>query len=207
MGEEMEKKEELYNFYAMLDRMQYIQRWGLMRNTRQENLKEHSFDVAVIAHSLALIHNHILKEDPVDPFLTMGEALYHDVTEIITGDMPTPIKYKNDELKHAYKEVEAQAAENILSLLPEQIEGEYRNLLLPDLSDEKRNQIHRLVKAADRLSAYLKCLMEEKAANDEFHSAKETIEKSIHDLNCEEAEYYLAHFVPPYGMTLDEISR
>ena len=163
--------------------------------------------MSVIAHSLALIHNNILKLDPVDPFLTMGEALYHDVTEIITGDMPTPIKYKNDELKTAYKAVEAQAAQNILALLPEQIEGEYRELLLPDLSDPNRAEVHRLVKAADRLSAFLKCLMEEKAANDEFHSAKESIEKSIHALNCAEAEYYLAHFVPPYGMTLDEISQ
>ena len=199
--------EDLYNFYAMLDRMQYIQRWGLMRNTRQENLKEHSFDVAVIAHSLALVHNRILGKDPVDPLLTMAEALYHDCTEIITGDMPTPIKYKNDELKTAYKEVEAQAAHNILGLLPEAVKEDYRELLLPDLSDEKRAEVHRLVKAADRLSAYLKCLMEEKAGNDEFRSAKETIEKSIHALKCEEAEYFLLHFVPPYGMTLDEISK
>lgn len=203
----MENKEEQYNFYAMLDRMQYIQRWGLMRNTRTENLKEHSFDVAVIAHSLALIHNQILKLDPVDPFLTMGEALYHDVSEIITGDMPTPIKYKNKELKTAYKEVEAQAAENLLALLPDELKVDYSDMLLPDLSDEKRKEVHRLVKAADRLSAFIKCLMEEKAYNDEFRSAKESIEESIHQLNCEEAEYYLAHFVPPYGMTLDEISK
>ena len=187
--------------------MQYIQRWGLMRNTRTENLKEHSFDVAVIAHSLALIHNRILKLDPVDPFLTMGEALYHDVSEIITGDMPTPIKYKNKELKTAYKEVEAQAAENLLALLPDELKADYSDMLLPDLADEKRKEIHRLVKAADRLSAFIKCLMEEKAYNDEFRSAKESIEESIHQLNCEEAEYYLAHFVPPYGMTLDEISK
>lgn len=203
----MENKEEQYNFYAMLDRMQYIQRWGLMRNTRTENLKEHSFDVAVIAHSLALIHNRILKLDPVDPFLTMGEALYHDVSEIITGDMPTPIKYKNKELKTAYKEVEAQAAENLLALLPDELKVDYSDMLLPDLSDEKRKEVHRLVKASDRLSAFIKCLMEEKAYNDEFRSAKESIEESIHQLNCEEAEYYLAHFVPPYGMTLDEISK
>ena len=179
--------EEQYNFYAMLDRMQYIQRWGLMRNTRTENLKEHSFDVAVIAHALALIHNEILKKPAIDPLLTMGEALYHDITEIITGDMPTPIKYKNDELKTAYKAVEAQAANTMLELLPE--------------------QVHKLVKAADRLSAYLKCLMEDKAGNDEFHSARETIEASIHKLECEEAEYYMKHFVPAYGMTLDEISK
>ena len=190
----------------MLGRMKYIDRWALMRNFRKENIGEHSLDVAVIAHALCLIGNKRLGKD-LDADRAAVIALFHDAPEIITGDMPTPIKYKNDELKHAYKEVEAQAAENILSLLPEQIEGEYRNLLLPDLSDEKRKQVHRLVKAADRLSAYLKCLMEEKAANDEFHSAKETIERSIHDLHCEEAEYYLAHFVPPYGMTLDEISR
>ena len=196
-----------YNFYAMLDRMQYIQRWGLMRNTRTENLKEHSFDVAVIAHSLALIHNEILKKPSIDPFLTMAEALYHDITEIITGDMPTPIKYKNDELKTAYKAVEAQAAENMMGLLPEPLQGSYRDLLLPDLSSEERKQVHRLVKAADRLSAYLKCLMEDKAGNDEFRSARESIENSIHKLECEEAEYYMQHFVPAYGMTLDEISK
>ena len=199
--------QELYNFYAMLDRMQYIQRWGLMRNIRQENLKEHSFDVAVIAHALALIHNRILKKDPVDPLLTMSEALYHDCTEIITGDMPTPIKYKNQVLKTAYKEVEAEAAESLISLLPEELKDEYQDLFRPELSDEKRAEVHRLVKAADRISAYLKCLMEEKAGNDEFRSAKETIEASIHAASCEEAEYFLAHFVPPYGMTLDEISN
>ncbi|MBP5493389.1 MAG: 5'-deoxynucleotidase [Clostridiales bacterium] len=200
-------EEKQYNFYAMLDRMQYIQRWGLMRNTRQENLKEHSFDVAVIAHSLALIHNRILKQDYIDPYKTMAEAIYHDVTEIITGDLPTPIKYINRDLKTAYKEVEAQAANNILNLLPEELEPEYRELLMPDLSDEEKKKIHRLVKAADRISAFLKCLMEEKAGNDEFSRAKQTIEDSIHKLECEEAEYYLAHFVPPYGLTLDEISK
>ena len=199
--------EEQYNFYAMLDRMQYIQRWGLMRNTRTENLKEHSFDVAVIAHALALIHNEILKKPAIDPLLTMGEALYHDITEIITGDMPTPINYKNDELKTAYKAVEAQAANTMLELLPEPVTESYRSLLLPDLSSEERKQVHKLVKAADRLSAYLKCLMEDKAGNDEFHSARETIEASIHKLECEEAEYYMKHFVPAYGMTLDEISK
>lgn len=203
----METNERQYNFYAMLDRMQYIQRWGLMRNTRQENLKEHSFDVAVIAHALVLIHNEILKKEPLDPLLTMAEALYHDVSEIITGDLPTPIKYKNRELKTAYKVVEAEAAETMLALLPDQMRDNYQDLMLPDLESESRQEIHRLVKVADRLSAFLKCLMEEKAGNDEFHSAKESIEASIHDLNCEEAEYYLAHFVPPYGMTLDEISK
>lgn len=191
----------------MLDRMQYIQRWGLMRNTRTENLKEHSFDVAVIAHSLALIHNNILCLPHIDPLLTMGEALLHDITEIITGDMPTPIKYKNDQLKTAYKAVEAQAANNLLSLLPEELHQEYKDLLLPNLDSEERRTVHRLVKAADRLSAYLKCLMEDKAGNDEFRSARESIETSIHNLECDEAEYYMEHFVPAYGMTLDEISQ
>ncbi len=203
----METTDRQYNFYAMLDRMQYIQRWGLMRNTRQENLKEHCFDVAVIAHALVLIHNEILKKEPIDPFLTMAEALYHDVSEIITGDLPTPIKYKNRELKTAYKAVEAEASESLLTLLPNEMRDAYQDLLLPNLEDEKRKEIHRLVKVADRLSAYLKCLMEEKANNDEFRSAKESIETSIHELQCEEAEFYMTHFVPPYGMTLDEISQ
>ena len=203
----MDNKEELYNFYAMLDRMQYIQRWGLMRNTRQENLKEHSFDVAVIAHALALIHNRILNKEQIDPLLTMAEALYHDCSEIITGDLPTPIKYRNRELKNAYKEMEAESAQSLLDLLPDELSDEYRALMLPDLSEEKRMLVHRLVKAADRISALLKCLMEEKAGNDEFRSAKESIEESIHGLNCEEAEYYMKHFLPPYGMTLDEISK
>lgn len=203
----MGENEKQYNFYAMLDRMQYIQRWSLMRNTRQENLKEHSFDVAIIAHALVLIHNEILKKEPIDPYLTMAEALYHDVSEIITGDLPTPIKYKNRELKTAYKEVEAEAAESMLSLLPDEMRKEYQGLLLPNLEEEKRKEIHRFVKVADRISAYLKCLMEEKANNDEFRSAKASIEDSIHALQCEEAEYYLAHFVSPYGMTLDEISK
>ena len=196
----------MYSFFAMMARMKYINRWALMRNTREEDVSEHSLEVAMIAHGLAILSKERYSID-VDEARVALKGIYHDANEIITGDMPTPIKYKNDELKSAYKEVEAQAARNLLALLPEELKGDFTDLLTPDLSDEKRKEVHRLVKVADRISAFLKCLMEEKAANDEFRSAKESIEKSIHDLNCEEAEYYLAHFVPPYGMTLDEISK
>lgn len=199
--------EEQYGFFAMVDRMQYINRWGLMRNSRTENIKEHSFDVALIAHALTCIHNHLKGVKELDPYKVQAYALYHDCTEIITGDLPTPIKYKNDIIKSAYKEVEQEAAQTLSGLLPDFMQDEYLELLAPDLSDDESKLIHKIVKAADRISAYLKCVSEENFGNKEFVSAKEEIGKTIMAIDLPEVRYYMDRFVPAYGMTLDEISK
>ena len=200
-----------YGFFAMLDRMQYINRWGLMRNSRTENIKEHSFDVAVIAHSLAFLHNYFNKDVEgsmkLDPLKVQGYALYHDCTEIITGDLPTPIKYRNEIITEAYKTVEFEAAQTLSSLLPDFMQKEYMELLSPDMSSDEAVLIHKLVKAADRISAYLKCLSEEISGNKEFTSAKESIKESIDKIGLPEVDYYMNKFVPSYGMTLDQISK
>jgi len=201
----MDNKE--YGFFAMVDRMQYINRWGLMRNSRTENIKEHSFDVALIAHALTVIHNENNKDSKLDPYKVQAYALYHDCTEIITGDLPTPIKYKNDIIKKAYKEVEQEAAETLSSLLPEFMQDEYLELLAPKQETEEDKLIHKLVKAADRISAYLKCISEENFGNREFVSAKEEIYKTIMNIDLPEVRYFMEKFVPAYGMTLDEISK
>ncbi|MBO7451552.1 MAG: 5'-deoxynucleotidase [Clostridiales bacterium] len=201
----MDNKE--YGFFAMVDRMQYINRWGLMRNSRTENIKEHSFDVALIAHALTVIHNENNKDSKLNPYKVQAYALYHDCTEIITGDLPTPIKYKNDIIKKAYKEVEQEAAETLSSLLPEFMQDEYLELLAPKQETEEDKLIHKLVKAADRISAYLKCISEENFGNREFVSAKEEIYKTIMNIDLPEVRYFMEKFVPAYGMTLDEISK
>ncbi|SEW21953.1 5'-deoxynucleotidase [Ruminococcaceae bacterium KH2T8] len=196
-----------YGFYAMLDRMQYINRWGLMRNNRVENIKEHSFDVAVIAHALAVLHNAKFP-DPikVDRYQVLAYALYHDCTEIITGDLPTPIKYRNETIKQAYKEVEHEAAERLSSLLPEVMQDEYLELLDPAYEGEEGIMIKKLVKAADRIAAYIKCLTEEASGNTEFTSAKETILSTIDNIKLPEVDYFMEKFVPSYGFTLDELN-
>ena len=203
----MENKDR-YGFFAMLDRMQYINRWSLMRNTKVENIKEHSFDVAVIAHSLALIHNTMFLDESikVDPYKVQSYALFHDCTEIITGDLPTPIKYRNEEIKNAYKEVEVEAAERLVSLLPNSLKDEYLELLIPDYTGDEGQLMKRLVKAADKISAYIKCLLEIESGNKEFTSAQKTLKKSIDDMKLKEADYFMEKFVPSYGYTLDELS-
>ena len=162
---------KLRNFFAMLSRMKYINRWGLMRNTITENIAEHSLDVAVIAHGLAIIGNTYfgkqLNEDRIAVL-----AMYHDTTEIITGDMPTPIKYYNCDIKKVYKDIEKVAENRLIEKLPEDFKGEFENIYNPD------KEIARLVKAADKLSAYIKCIEEENAGNSEFKKAKESILES-----------------------------
>lgn len=197
-----------YGFFAMLDRMQYIARWSLMRNSRTENIKEHSFDVAVIAHSLALVHNKMFMNGiEVNPYLVQSYALFHDCTEIITGDLPTPIKYKNEVIKNAYKEVEQEAAERLASMLPDFLKEDYLNLLAPELNSNEEVLVGRLVKAADRISAYIKCLREENSGNNEFSSAKETIKESIDNIDLPEVKYFMDTFVPAYGLNLDQLNR
>ncbi|MCQ2482067.1 MAG: 5'-deoxynucleotidase [Clostridia bacterium] len=197
-------------FFAMLDRMQYINRWGLMRNSNYENIKEHSFDVAVIAHALCLINNNLNKDKEgallPDPYKVQALALYHDCTEIITGDLPTPIKYRNNEIKNAYREVEYEAATTLTNLLPEDMQQIYMDLLAPHFESEEDILCKRLVKAADRISAYIKCITEIQSGNKEFISAGETIKKTIDDIDIEAVKIFMEKFVPAYGMTLDEIS-
>ena len=186
-------------FFALIARMRYIDRWALMRNTDPENIQEHSHMVAVLAHALAVIHNHHF-DGKVDPGQVALAALYHDATEIITGDMPTPIKYFNSTLRASYQEVEDMAAERLLHMLPEELRGEYAELLQP--SDP---EVAALVKAADKLSAYLKCVEELKAGNNEFKLAKEQTYAALTKNPLPALQYFIIHYLPSFQLTLDEL--
>ena len=187
-------------FFAYLNRMKYIKRWSLMRSIREENIMEHSEQVAVIAHALALITNKMFGGS-VDEKKVVLLAQYHEVGEVITGDLPTPIKYFNPEIKTAYKDLEKGACERILSMLPESLKAEYTDYILPDETAEE----YRLVKYADRLSAYLKCVEEVKAGNAEFKKAKATIGNELKNCGNAAVEYYLKEFAPAYELSLDEL--
>ena len=186
-------------FYALISRMRYIGRWGLMRNTFQENIQEHSHMVAVLAHALALIQRDILHE-PADPDRCASAALFHDASEILTGDLPTPIKYYNPAIKQAYKQVEAISCEKLLALLPEELRESYRPLLLE--SDE---QVARIVKAADKLSAHIKCLEEQKAGNAEFDSAARQTREALEQMKLPCLDYFMEHCLDSFRLTLDEL--
>ncbi len=190
------------HFFAMLSRMKYITRWGLMRNTRPENLSEHALEVAVLAHALALIGQKRLGL-PLDPNRAATLALFHDAPEILTGDLPTPVKYADPAIKSAYKQVEREAAGRLLDMLPEDLREDYRPLLMPGPADAP---LRPLIKAADKLSALIKCIEEERAGNLEFRKAKESTLAAIHALDCEPAEIFLREFIPSYTLTLDEQS-
>ena len=187
-------------FFAYLNRMKYIKRWSLMRSIREENIMEHSQTVAVIAHALALITNKMFGGS-VDEKKVVLLAQYHEVGEVITGDLPTPIKYFNPEIKTAYKDLEKGACERILSMLPESLKDEYREYILPDENSEE----YKLVKYADRLSAYLKCVEEVKAGNAEFKKAKTSIGGELKNCGNPAVEYYLKEFAPAYELSLDEL--
>lgn len=189
------------HFFAMMARMKYIERWALMRNSSSENLSEHSLDVAMIAHALAVIGNLRLGKK-LDENKAAIVALYHDTTEIITGDLPTPVKYFNADIKSAYKEVEHVAADRLLSLLPEDMQNYYRDFYYKNDEDA---YIWKLVKAADKLSAYIKCIEEEKAGNTEFTNAKESTMKSLDEMNIEEVNIFKKEFLDSYKLTLDEL--
>lgn len=188
-----------YNFYALIARMKYIDRWALMRNTERENIQEHSHQVAVLAHALAVLQNRYFGGQ-LDPGQVAVAALYHDATEIITGDMPTPIKYFNDTLRDSYKEVEAVAADRLLAMLPQELRGEYEPLL-----KERDPEIRAVVKAADKLSAYLKCVEELKAGNNEFRLAREQTWEALQDNPLPALQYFMEHFLPSFELTLDEL--
>ena len=187
-------------FFAFLDRMKYIKRWSLMRSVREENIMEHTQQVSVIAHALALISNKIYGKN-VNVEKTVLLSQYHEVGEVITGDLPTPIKYFNPEIKNAYKDLEKHASIRILNMLPDELKDEYCAYILPDTDTEE----YKLVKYADRLSAYLKCVEEIKAGNLEFKKAKLSIEKEIKSTGNEAVNYYIKTFVPAYSNTLDEL--
>lgn len=189
------------HFFAMMARMKYIGRWALMRNACQENISEHSLDVAMIAHALAVIGN-IRFGRKLDENKAALIGMYHDATEIITGDLPTPVKYYNKGIKSAYKEVERIAAENLLEMLPEDMKDYYEKILFKQEEDE---YLWRIVKAADKLSAYIKCLEEEKAGNSEFVQAKKSTWMQIEELKLEEVQVFCSEFLESYGLTLDEL--
>lgn len=188
------------NFFAMLSRMKYINRWGLMRNTMSENIAEHSLDVAIIAHGLATISN-LYFGGKVDADRVAVVALFHDVTEIITGDMPTPIKYFAPEIRDVYKEIEAQAAGQLVKGLPEEMQGVYKDIIITQPEEE---EIHKFVKAADKLSAYIKCVEEKRMWNPDFEKAEKATLDAVKDMNMPEVEYFLDNFMKAYGLTLDE---
>ena len=187
-------------FYALMGRMRYITRWGLMRNTFSENIQEHSHQVAVLAHGLALIRRDILKLEGPDPDRCAVAALYHDASEILTGDLPTPIKYYNPDIKAAYKQVERISGEKLLSMLPPQLRSSYEHLVLED--DESVDPI---VKAADKLSAHIKCLEEQKAGNSEFDSAARQTWDAMKALDLPELNWFLEHCLPAFTLNLDEL--
>lgn len=187
-----------YSFFAFISRMKNIVRWSLMRNSCPENVQEHSQMVAVIAHALAVIRRDVLGGD-ADPDAAAAAALFHDASEIFTGDMPTPVKYHNPEIMSAYKQVEKLAAGKLLSTLPEKMRPAYEPLLCGS------NGTERLVKAADRLAAYIKCLEELRAGNDEFrHAAGQTLAK-LDAMDMPEVKYFMDNFIPSFRLTLDEL--
>lgn len=191
------------NFFAMLSRMRYINRWGLMRNTLTENISEHSLDVAILAHALAVLRNTRFG-GRVNAERAALLGLFHDCTEIITGDMPTPVKYYAPELRRAYKEVESAAKENLLSGLPAELKDIYAPLLM---ETEEEAELWRLVKAADKLSALIKCMEERKMGNDDFLQAEKATIEVVKGMGLAEADCFLEEFLPSYSLTLDEQAR
>lgn len=194
---------EQSHFFAILSRMKYINRWGLMRNTRNENISEHSLDVAVLAHALAVLRNRRFGGN-VDPGRAALLGLYHDATEIFTGDLPTPVKYDNQKIRDAYKEVEGVAREKLISLLPEDLRPDYANLFGESVEEP---ELMALVKAADKLSALIKCVEERRMGNMEFIKAEHSLRHAIADMHLPEAECFLEQFLPSYSLTLDEQDR
>ena len=187
-------------FYALLGRMRYITRWGLMRNSFSENIQEHSHQVAVLAHALALIRREILHLPGPDPERCAVAALYHDASEILTGDMPTPIKYYNPEIRNAYKTVERVAGNRLLDMLPPQLRDSYAAYVLED-----DPELEPIVKAADKLAAHIKCIEELKAGNTEFSSAAVQTMETLRSANREELNWFLENCLEPFSLNLDQL--
>ncbi len=189
------------HFYAMMSRMKYIERWALMRNSYPENISEHSLEVSMLAHALAILGNKRLgKSLNAERAALFG--LYHDSTEIITGDMPTPIKYYNPQMREIFKDIEQTAAGKLLDFLPDDLKAEYESIFFPK---EEEAYLWKLVKAADKLSALVKCIEEEKAGNKEFSSALKATTIALRDMKLEEVTIFMEQFLPSYYLTLDEL--
>ena len=187
------------HFFAYIARMRFINRWALMRNSATENVQEHSPQVAVLAHALAVIRNELFS-GRIDPGAVAVAALYHDAPEILTGDLPTPIKYQNPAIRQAYRQIEETAAEKLLAMLPEELRETYDKALCPVDPD-----VETLVKAADKLSAHIKCLEELKAGNAEFRRAAEQTAKALDQFKLPELDYFRGHFMESFRLTLDEL--
>lgn len=189
------------HFFAYLSRMKFIKRWGLMYSTYLENIQEHSLRVAMIAHALALIRNQVFGGH-VNPDRTAVLALYHDASEVLTGDLPTPVKYFSPEIKQAYGDLEAAATQKLLSMLPSALQETYEAFFIPREADREHAE---LVKAADKLCAYLKCVEEMGAGNREFVQAEQILRASVDQLNLPEVDYFMTTFMPSFRLTLDEL--
>ena len=193
----------MYSFFAMMARMKYIERWALMRNSLKENISEHSLEVAMLAHGLAIISNERCGNHlDVNQIALMG--LYHDANEIITGDMPTPVKYFDENIKEAYKRVENVASYTMLNKLPADMRKYYEPLFIPR---EDMKEAWKIVKAADKLSALIKCKEELRSGNQEFQTAAETIRSALEGMNMKEVDIFMNDFLPAYDQTLDELQR
>jgi 5'-deoxynucleotidase len=192
---------DMSHFFAYLSRMKFIKRWGLMYNTHPENIQEHSLRVALIAHALAIIRNRVFG-GRVDPERTAALALYHDASEVLTGDLPAPIKYFNPEIRQASKNVETAAARRLFQMLPQELREDYKSFFFCPETDREHQA---LVKAADKLCAYMKCLEEVSAGNREFSQAEKTLRASVEALGLPEVGYFLETFIPSFKLTLDEL--
>ena len=190
-----------YSFFAMISRMKYIDRWALMRNTDRESLDSHSKEVAVIAHALAVIGNKRFGKN-YNPDRAAVLGLYHDAHEIITGDMPTPVKYQNDDILVAFKAVEDSANEKLLNKLPEDLRGEFNSLLTGENEDE---ELLILIKSADRLSALIKCIEERKAGNTEFDTAARQTWEAMKAMERPELDWFLDHCLPAFALNIDQL--
>lgn len=187
-------------FYALIGRMRYITRWGLMRNTFSENIQEHSYQVSVLAHALALIRREILHLEGPEPDRCAVAALYHDVSETLTGDLPTPIKYYNVDIKDAYKQVERIASQRLLSMLPKELLAAYEPLVM-----EEDASVRPIIKAADKLSAYIKCIEEQKAGNTDFDSAVEQTMGAMQAMDMPELNWFIENCLPAFSLNLDQL--
>lgn len=190
----------MYSFFAMISRIKYINRWGLMNNTRQENLSEHSLEVAIIAHALGVINNKRFNGS-INPERLAVLAMYHDASEIITGDLPTPVKYNNDKIKTAYKEIEEQAQLSLIKMLPQDIAQEYESILC---GQESEAVLWKYIKAADKISALIKCTEELTMGNKEFTKAHQSTVQAIELIDLPEVKVFMDEMFPAYKLTLDE---
>jgi 5'-deoxynucleotidase len=189
------------HFFAWMARMRFIQRWGLMHSTHAENIQEHSLRVAMIAHALAVIRNRLYAGD-LSPDRAAALAMYHDASEVLTGDLPRPVKYFNPAIERAYHALERVAREKLLAMLPPPLQPDYQSLLVPGAQDAAHLE---LVKAADKLCAYIKCLEETSAGNREFSEAEKVLRQNVEGIDLPEVRYFLATFVPSFRLTLDEL--